>query len=526
MIRIALLLIPQSIGSNEFYKKLEDRILETFPNNEEISLTDLVKLVKSMSLHRTQNIPLNDKIEFNVIKYAEFMSNSQLEETIWAYSRGRKGSKTLYEKLEKEFLKRVNLLKPRSLAFVYHGFSLTKNGSPKFYEVFNKRVEAKLNEFTPHFILKILKGMQIINSYELREVLLSKLLTFKNLKLNDIIKLLMIMNEADIVLSVENMKLHQDLFGQLIEKVKDNLHLLRIDENCQIFYSFILHNKFNEANFNMVLQEINNANSVPKAIFCQTFWANIQCKNFEFAKEFIPIVNNLKSFGDVKYFFDHDNFIKLSWSLIILNFNAGEEKNPYYIIDKSIWETIKEAMMDINPNTLKAIENVGLWLQTLALLNTVTEIKEEQIHQKILEMNEFTKKKLASSGKLNINYNENEDIRDEIIQIIETSVAKNPIKGVEINLIKSFYDDLFNFLDVALMWGKTKRLGIRIRNKKEYLFEDSDNKDLYLMKNDLNDRILENVFGWGLLIIDEQEFRLKGNNEKTFIINKFLKKIK
>ena len=76
------------------------------------------------------------------------------------------------------------------------------------------------------------------------------------------------------------------------------------------------------------------------------------------------------------------------------------------------------------------------------------------------------------------------------------------------------------------MWGKTKRLGIRIRNKKEYLFEDSDNKDLYLMKNDLNDRILENVFGWGLLIIDEQEFRLKGNNEKTFIINKFLKKIK
>ena len=162
LIRIALLLIPQSIGSNEFYKKLEDRILETFPNNEEISLTDLVKLVKSMSLHRTQNIPLNDKIEFNVIKYAEFMSNSQLEETIWAYSRGRKGSKTLYEKLEKEFLKRVNLLKPRSLAFVYHGFSLTKNGSPKFYEVFNKRVEAKLNEFTPHFILKILIQIHIV----------------------------------------------------------------------------------------------------------------------------------------------------------------------------------------------------------------------------------------------------------------------------------------------------------------------------------------------------------------------------
>ena len=42
----------------------------------------------------------------------------------------------------------------------------------------------------------------------------------------------------------------------------------------------------------------------------------------------------------------------------------------------------------------------------------------------------------------------------------------------------------------------------------------------------MNDRILENVFGWNLLIIDEEEFRQKGINEKNFLISRFIKKIK
>ena len=63
LIKIALLLIPQSIGSNDFYKRLEERILENFPNKEEISLSDLVKLGKAMSLFRYENTSLKDKIE-------------------------------------------------------------------------------------------------------------------------------------------------------------------------------------------------------------------------------------------------------------------------------------------------------------------------------------------------------------------------------------------------------------------------------------------------------------------------------
>jgi len=526
LIKIALLLIPQSIGSNDFYKRLEERILENFPNKEEISLSDLVKLGKAMSLFRYENTSLKDKIENNVIKYVEFMSNSQLEETLWSFSRGRKGSKSLYEKLEGEFVKRMNLFKPRSLAFAYFGFASTRNGSPNFYEIFHKIIQEKLDEFNPHCLLKILRGMQIMDTSALRDTLISRLLNLKNLRITEMIKLLMIINESNINISKENQGLYNDLFNHLMVKFNDNLHLLKIDEKCQIFYTYILHNKFNEKSFQIVMQEIPNANSVPKSIFCQTLWSMIQCKNFDFAKEFIPIVNNLRTFGDIKFFFDHDNFIKLSWSLIILNFNSGMENNKYYLLDKAIWETIKEAILNINPNTLKAIENVGLWLQTLGLLNTVVEITEQEIKGKISELNEFTRKALASSTKVNINHVESDGIREEMIKLIETHVAENPIKGAEIGLFKGFYDDLFNFIDIALIWGKNQRAGIRIKNKKDYLFEDFENKDFYLMKNEMNDRILDSVFGWNLTVIEEEEFKDKGDNEKKLIISKFLKKIK
>lgn len=527
LIKIALLLIPQSIGSNEFYSKLEEKIIENFPNREEISLPDLVRLVKATSNFKNESIGLNDKIENNVIKYVQFMSNSQIEESLWAFSRGRKGSKALYEKFESEILKRINLFKARSLAFAYYGFSSMKNGSTNFYEVFNKKIEEKINEFNPHCLLKILKGMQIINSvdFELRDLLIAKLLNSKNLKISEMIKLIMIVNESNISISMENMKLYSDIFEGLMLKIEQNLPFLKIDEICQIFYSYVLHNKFNETSFNMVLQEIPSANSVPKSIFCQMLWAIIQSKHFEFAKEFIPIINNLKTFGDIKYFFDHDNFIKLSWSLIISKFNV-EGKTDYYSLDNAIWETIKEAMLSINPNTLKAIENVGLWLQTLTLLNTVVEVKEEQLKDKVSELSDYTKKQLASCGKLNINYKESDHIREEITQLIEEIVAKHPIKGVEIDLIKTFYDDFFNFVDIALICNQKHKLGIRIRKKRDYLFEDSENKDFFLMTSDMNDRILENVFGWKLLILDEDDYKQKGINEKKFLIGRFLKKIK
>ena len=525
LIKIALLLIPQNIGSNEFYKNLEERILENFPNKEEVPLSDLVRLAKAMSLFRFQSTNLKDKIENNIIKYAEFMSNSQFEETLWSFTRGRKGSKTLYEKLENEFLKRVNLFKPRSLAFAYYGFSSTRNGSASFYEICHKRIEEKLNDFNPHCLLKILRGMQIMNIVDRRDKLIAQLLNTSNLKITEMIKLLMIINDSNINISTENQKLYNELFNKIMLKFKDNFHLLKIDDKCQIFYSYILHNKFTEKTFQLVVQEIHNANSVPKSIFCQTLWSMIQCKCFDFAKEFIPIVNNLKSFGDIKFFFDHDNFIKLSWSLIILNFNS-ETDDKKYQLDKAIWETIKEAILSINPNTLKAIENVGLWLQTLSLLGTVTMTTEEEIRGKVTELTDFTKKSLASSTKLNVNHAESEATREEIEKLIETLVAEKPIKGVEIQLIKGFYDDLFNFIDIALIWGRNKRAGIRVRNKKDYLLEDLENKQFYLMKNDMNDRILESVLGWKILTIDEEDFKEKEVNEKRFMISKFLKNIK
>lgn len=526
LIRISSLLIPQNIGSNGFLREIELKILQRFPNKEAIALTDLTKLAKSLSLFRNQSQEMRDKLENNVIKYAEFMSNSQLEATMWAFYKGNKGSKQVFLQFEREVLKRLEFFKPRTLAFIYHGFASTRNGSAEFFEKLHEKILQEIDNFNAHCLLKLLKASNFVgNATEtLRNKLFSQVLRAKGLKVTEMLKLLMIINESNFEISAENDSFFRELFGEILLKFEENLHVLNIEEICQIFYTYVLHNKFTEPQFRRVLQEIPNANSVPKAIFCQTLWALVQSKHFELAKEFIAIINNLREFGDVKYFFDHDNFVKLSWSLVILKHNI--EENEQCFIEKSLWSTIKEAMFDINPNTLKAAENVGLWLQTILLLNTVIPVEEREIQQKINEINEYTKKNLLNSSKLSVCCRENEQITDEIIEFIEKNFEENPVKGLEIDLFKNFQDDFFNFLDIAMISKKNVKLGVRVRNKRDYLFEDCENKELGLMKNDLNDRILENIFGWKLLIFDEEEYREKSNGDKKLIIKKFLKNFK
>ena len=52
-------------------------------------------------------------------------------------------------------------------------------------------------------------------------------------------------------------------------------------------------------------------------MFCDTFWSFLNLKDYEKASEFLPIVKSLGNFGEIKYFFDHENFIKLVWCCFI-----------------------------------------------------------------------------------------------------------------------------------------------------------------------------------------------------------------
>jgi hypothetical protein len=59
---------------------------------------------------------------------------------------------------------------------------------------------------------------------------------------------------------------------------------------------------------------------VPKNYFCQTLWSICELNQIKFFNEFVPIISNLRTFGDIKYFFDHNNFIRMTWSILTASY--------------------------------------------------------------------------------------------------------------------------------------------------------------------------------------------------------------
>ncbi len=61
------------------------------------------------------------------------------------------------------------------------------------------------------------------------------------------------------------------------------------------------------------------AKDVPKDIFCQYIFTLVNLKRWEDANDFKPILLNLQSFGNLKYFFSHENFILLIYSVMLIS---------------------------------------------------------------------------------------------------------------------------------------------------------------------------------------------------------------
>lgn len=524
--KISLLLFPQNIGSNEFYQKIEEGLVSKFPNNEQIKPNTLAKLCKAISKFRIQNISLMHKIENNILKYAEFLTNSHLENIIWSFTMGKKGSKNLMETLEKELIKRLKLWKARQLAFFYYGFAFSKFGSKKLFSQIEDAIIDKLPEMKAHYLIKILKGMQsfkIDKEWKTRSMVLQALLAMENLKQSEVLNVLELLSESNfLVTNASKINLFEKMFEDLNHKIESFLNVCKFHEICLLFYTYTANNKLDEKTSELIVPHLLNPNKIPKSYFCQSYWAIVQNKYFDIAKDFIPIMNNLIDFGDIKYFFSHDNFIKLSWAIIVTNLNMDPvyKKHIDYILDARIFECIKDAMLSINPNILKLNESVYLWLQILALLNSFVSVSEENIMKKIGEINKNNLENVMKVNKLRFN-TASQQIKEDVTSKLEI-VYKDLAEKEDIEFISDFFDDFLNHIDLAIFRNKKQKAGIRIFNKNCYLGNKNQDPNYLIMSLDLSNHVLKNLFGWKILIIDEDTYMNYSEEEKIKSLQKIL----
>ena len=121
-----------------------------------------------------------------------------------------------------------------------------------------------------------------------------------------------------LLLAIENLTLFNFLDKILlnfIPKFEKIFNLMKIEEICNLFYILIKVNK--NTHFAKKLADKIITLEIPKNCFCTTFWAFIQVHEFDKSQEFLDIIYNMKSFGEIKYFFNHDNYIMMIWTLML-----------------------------------------------------------------------------------------------------------------------------------------------------------------------------------------------------------------
>jgi hypothetical protein len=522
-------LLPQNIGSNAFYKDLESQLLQLFPNGNEITAPDLVKLCKSTALFHFQNPALFQKIQDISINYMENLSNPQIETILWSFTKGGRGSLPLYESLEKEIIKRAALFKPRSLAFAYEGLSRMnrKFNLTKALLALEKQILLKIDAFSlhSHYLVKILKGIKQQRKQfqgEIFQNVSEALLKNENLKFSEIVDILLMLGENK---SRDESSSRNQVFERFETKLKASSPFLKPEQICAVYYSYTATNAWKDSEFfKEVSSRLPAAISVPKNLFCQTMWAAVQNNRVALAAEFVRIINNMLEFGDVRFFFDHDNFVKMSWSSIVIHHILNEDQEySGEKFHKHYWASVRDAVLDINPNTLQT-ESLKLWLQVLNLLDSVIEVKQQDIEAKTSEINEFLTKELASLEEFSSVSDEVRNDCFEEIKIFFNSLKKENTSGTQFEYdfkVKTL-DDRKNFLDIAIITkevgtGTTvDKIGVRILETRSFLLGVEDVQNL-LRETEVEIRILEKA-GWQLLVIKEKFWKDMGDTQKRLFI--------
>jgi len=514
--RICEYLLPQNIGSNKFYLELENQIKDVYP--DQIEPSTLVSLVKSMSKFRFQT-DLFSRLQRNIMEYMEYLSNSQLEDVLWSFTRGRRGSNEFYEKIDQEFIKRMNTLKPRGVAFSFYGFSLMNKGTQELIQKYQEYIEKNIDKFNVHYLAKILIGLRRRNydpfCEQIMKAIVSRLPNVESpFRVKDVIRILESISGYLPLKKEMDIGFLYDKIEELVPfKAREDIPNQKILEFTQIFYHFILNNQGSPQFIEKLLDQIEDINAIPKNLFAKAFFGFVEIGELDKAEDFLPIVDELCKYGEIKYFFDHEDFIRLIWSIsTLINNDTTITKE----LPNLARQNIKETMFELNPNTLTADGN-KLYYQLWPLMRSFVEFSEEdetRLYEKLAEINQHQKEELIDSDP---HIYTNPAVREEVLESCRNFFQS---KGNQFEIVKGMTDEFYQYLDVGIVEPQTlEKIGIMIFNKKHYLKCREEPTPTQYIKNKIDNL---SGFGWRVITLNEEEWMNTDSKQNREKLNKLL----
>ena len=510
--RICEYLLPQNIGSNKFYGELEERLNDLYPQKD-IAPSILVSLCKSTFNFRFQT-KLFSQMEKNVLEYMEHFSHSQLEDILWSFAKGKRGSDEFYSKIDEEFIKRMNVLKPRGVAFSFSSFANMGKGSYALFQKYQEYIMKNIDKFSAHYLAKLLVGLSKINpeyySVELVETIFNKINAVKNqISSKELLRILESMQ--GLTLTLKNVE--WDSFYDSIESIIiENVDKATPQDVVMFLFSYLTSNQGSPELVEALQEKIGSVHNIPKNVFCEGFFSYIEVGDLDLGFDFIPIIEELCGYGHIKYFFDHENFIRLVWGVASL---IHVDPSIMGQLQKFAYQNTKESLLEINLNTLRQ-DTVRLYLQTFSLLKSFgafEEGEEANVYQKFEELTVEQRNELIESDPAN---KTNEEIKQQILQGVNQYVEDKQLK---LAVIRDMSDEFYNIIDAALINEKTlDKYGVLILNKYHHLKCRDYKEKTVVVQNKIS--VLKSL-GWNIVEIHEEKWdELEGENVKKEFIQK------
>jgi len=513
--RICEYLLPQNIGSNKFYQELEERLEELYP--KDVAPSVLVSLCKSTFNFRFKT-KLFSKFEKNVLEYMQHFSNSQLEEILWSFAKGKRGSEEFYTAITEEFVKRMNVLKPRGVAFSFLCFANMGKGSYALFQKYQEYILKNIENFSAHYLAKLLVGLSKINpeyySAELVETIFNKVDSVKG-EINSRELLRILESMQGLTLTLKNVD--WDAFYTNIESIIiENVRKATPEDAVQFLFSYISSNQGSPELIQALQDKIGTIHNIPKNVFCEGFFSYIEVGDLDIGFDFIPIIEELCGYGHIKFFFDHENFIRLVWGVASLIHADPEIMGG---LQKFAYQNTKESLLEINLNTLRQ-DTIKLYLQTFSILKSLGALEEAEeisIYQKFEELTVEQRNELIEndpSSKSNV------EIKEQILESVNRFVEE---KDLKLTLVRDMSDEFYNIIDAALINEETlDKYGVLLLNKHHHLKCRDYKEKTFVVQNKVS--VLKSL-GWNLVEINEDKYKALDEKARNEFIQKKLQQL-
>ena len=268
--------------------------------------------------------------------------------------------------------------------------------------------------------------------------------------------------------------------------------------------------------------------------------------------KFLPIIFELHSYGDFKYFFSQKNFVMLIWTIVNFWFRQSYELYPsetqkkfpnavslssisyeavpnkqifdrnYEIIERIVTFTKKsineivEMLLEININALEARTAV-FSLQSLYILQFLTKFAfMSEIKDRLKVISRFLEYEILNDDFMN---NNDIAIKTDLVQAskiaIQRSVYQNFVGYADpgMEFVTNYNDEFLNSIDLGIIFkpksgpGKTHKVGISMLNKNNFVFGDIQERRTLLLSEETKFLAMTYAFDWDMILIEEQWWR-------------------